>query len=217
MTINGHGGSALAHDHGPAASDDVRRRKADLRARALARRAEIWRRAGVDAGASLAERFLEAVSPPSAGIVSAYVPLLHEIDVWPLLTRLHARGHGCALPVAERRGVPLVFRQWAPDTPLSPGLFGVPEPDGGSPVLRPDLVGVPLVAFDRAGGRLGYGAGFYDRTLAALRRTAPVVAVGIAFAGQEWPQVPTEPHDEPLDWIITEREAIRVAPAAGAP
>jgi 5-formyltetrahydrofolate cyclo-ligase len=106
----------------------------------------------------------------------------------------------------------LVFRQWKPGDPLVAGKMDIPEPRASAPVLDPDLLFVPLAAFDRAGQRIGYGAGFYDVTLEALRARKPIVAVGVAYAAQEVEAVPREDHDERLDFILTERELI-VIPA----
>ncbi len=103
----------------------------------------------------------------------------------------------------------MVFKAWDFDMPLSPGSFGVPEPDPSAPCLEPDLVLVPLVGVDAAGQRLGYGAGQYDRTLAGLRAQKSVFALGLAWSVQETDAIPTEPHDQPLDALVTER-AFRV-------
>jgi 5-formyltetrahydrofolate cyclo-ligase len=115
-----------------------------------------------------------------------------------------------ALPVVTARGLPLGFRRWRPGDVLVSGAFGLLVPGPSAEPVMPQLVLVPLLAFDRQGGRLGYGAGFYDRTLAVLRAAGPVIAIGVAYADQEVPAVPVEPHDQPLDWIATEREILAV-------
>jgi 5-formyltetrahydrofolate cyclo-ligase len=140
--------------------------------------------------------------------VSGYVPIGEEADVMPLLARLAGRGHPTALPAVTERGRPLVFRAWSPGEDLQPGWYGIPCPAGSAPECRPDVVLVPLLAFDRRGHRLGHGAGFYDRTLEELRRHGPALAVGIGFAVQELAHLPAEPHDQPLDWIVTDRETM---------
>ncbi|WP_114394355.1 5-formyltetrahydrofolate cyclo-ligase [Oleisolibacter albus] len=154
--------------------------------------------------------------PPDT-IVAGYWPKGDELDVRPLLRALGARGLRTALPVVAGRGWPLLFRLWRDGHPLVPGAFGVMEPMAEAPVVQPDLVLVPLLAFDRQGWRLGYGAGFYDRTLDALRQEGRpgrgVVAVGIGYAAQEVASVPRDAYDQPLDWIVTERGAFR--PGAG--
>lgn len=137
-----------------------------------------------------------------------------EIDVRPLMSELHARGHPCCLPVTGRRGEPLAFRAWTPQTAMVQATFGTSEPPPDAAVLEPDLLIMPLLAFDRAGWRLGYGAGYYDRTLRALRGRKPILAVGVAYAGQEVPAVPHGAGDEQLDWIVTEDAAMRVGVSA---
>jgi 5-formyltetrahydrofolate cyclo-ligase len=114
-----------------------------------------------------------------------------------------------ALPVVERRGAPLVFRRWRPDMALKPGAYGIPAPPEDAPTLTPDIVLVPLVAFDRFGHRLGYGGGYYDRTLARLRAERPVQAIGCAHAAQEVARIPAMATDARLDWLLTERGARR--------
>jgi 5-formyltetrahydrofolate cyclo-ligase len=146
--------------------------------------------------------------------VSGYWPVQDELDPRPLMLALAARGAQLALPVAEARGRPLRFRAWRPDDPLAPGALRIPEPLASAPEVLPDLVLVPMLAFDRRGFRLGYGAGFYDRTLALVRATKPVLAVGLAYAAQESDAVPVGTHDEPLDWVVTEAGATRLG---GAP
>lgn len=164
-----------------------------------------------EAGGFVAERLLGAVTLPEGCVVSGYWPVGDELDVRPLLTQLHGMGHPIGLPVVIARGQPLGFRRWEPGTPMVEATYGIRVPEAGAPELVPAFLVVPLLAFDRAGHRLGYGGGFYDRTLAALRRTGPVLAVGVAFAAQEVAAVPRDPLDQRLDWIVTEREVIRVA------
>ena len=181
--------------------------KQALRAVLRARRARAAT-AGEEAARTLAERFLRAVPLPPGAAVAGYFPIGDEIDVRPLLRRLGAEGRPLALPAVTGIGGPLVFRFWREGDPLTDGPLGTREPPAGAPELRPDVVIVPLLAFDRHGYRLGYGGGYYDRTLAALRRRGKVLAVGAAFAAQEVPAVPRGRHDAPLDWIVTDREAI---------
>jgi 5-formyltetrahydrofolate cyclo-ligase len=139
-----------------------------------------------------------------AGIVAATWPLGSEADLRPALAALAARGVACALPV--------VFRAWSPGLDLVPGRYGVAVPPATAPVVVPDIVLVPLLAFDRHGARLGYGGGFYDRTLADLRaRPRPVLAAGVGFAFQEVAAVPRDDRDQPLDWLVTENGAVAAA------
>jgi 5-formyltetrahydrofolate cyclo-ligase len=182
--------------------------KAALRAEGRRRRLDAARRLA-DAPARLAAHVAGAVALPPKSVVSGYVAMPDEIDPAPLLADLRARGHLTALPVVVARDAPLAFRAWAPGEPLEPGVLGIPAPIVAAPVVVPHLMLVPLVAFDAAGRRLGQGGGFYDRTLAGLRAGgAPLVALGVAFSVQEFPALPAEPFDEPLDGIATE-EGIR--------
>lgn len=177
--------------------------KAALRATMALRRAEAHATVPAEA---FAGRLLEALD--DAAPVAAYWPMRTEADPRPVLAALHARGIPLALPVVLGRGQPLAFRAWAPGAAMVPGGFGVQVPAEDRPVVPRALV-VPLLAFDRAGFRLGYGGGFYDRTLAALRATGPVLAVGLAYAVQEVAHVPRTIDDQRLDRIVTECETIR--------
>ncbi|MBI4724783.1 MAG: 5-formyltetrahydrofolate cyclo-ligase [Rhodomicrobium sp.] len=140
-------------------------------------------------------------------IAAGYYPVRDEIDPLALLRSLYGRGLRVALPKTQA-GAVLIFREWIPGTPLTCGKFGLHEPDEAYPEVLPDLVLVPLLAFDRKGNRLGYGAGYYDAVLRTLRRAGPVVAMGIAFDEQEFPEIPREPQDEPLDMILTPSRVI---------
>ena len=137
-------------------------------------------------------------------VVSVFLPIRDEPDTRPLLAELAVAGHATALPATPPRGEPLRFRAWRSGEPLAAGRFGTAEPTSAAPLVDPDLLFVPLVAFDRRGFRLGYGAGYYDGALERLRRLKPVLAVGVAFADQEVESVPTEPHDQRLDAVLTE-------------
>ena len=144
------------------------------------------------------------------GPVAGFFPFGSEIDVRPLMTALHDLGCALALPVIVGREKPLEFRQWTLSDPLHPGPMGILQPGPDAPILRPALVLTPLLAFDRQGWRLGYGGGYYDRTLTQLGQIPPVVAVGVAFSGQEIAEVPHQPHDRRLDFVATELELIRI-------
>jgi len=177
-------------------------------AKRVARRAARLARKGQDPalGRALARHLLVGMPPPPGAAVSSFWPMGEEIDIRPLLAELHARGHAVLLPQTPPLGQPLVFRRWQPGIAMVAEPFGTQYPDG--PVMRPDWLLVPLLAFDRAGRRLGYGGGYYDRTLAGL---PGAVAVGCGYACQEIVEVPAGPLDARLDAIATEREVIRVA------
>ena len=185
--------------------------KATLRREALARR-DAAAKNNAQAGQSLRDRFLSAIPLPPAAVVSGFWPMGDEIDVRPLLEALIARGHAVALPTVVRRGEPLLFRAWRPDDALVPATLGTSVPAADKPELRPQIVITPLLAFDARGFRVGYGAGYYDMTLARLRAAGDVLAVGVGYDAQEVDTVPIEDWDQPLDWIVTERRALRVQP-----
>jgi len=145
-------------------------------------------------------------------VVAGYWPLGSELDVRPLMIRLVAAGAALVLPVVRAAGQPLEFRRWQPGDPLQPGEYGVMQPLSTAPVAIPALLLVPLLAFDKDGWRLGYGAGYYDRTLAELRDrqgTEPPLAIGIAYAAQEMPALPHHAGDHKLDGVVTEQAARR--------
>jgi 5-formyltetrahydrofolate cyclo-ligase len=194
--------------HSPLPSDDPAGAKRRCRAAAGEARARAQAAAGPAAGPKLAAIGLGFLGLEPA-TVSGFKPFAGEIDVLPLMARLAAEGWRTALPVVAGRDRPLVFRAWAPGEPTVAGAWSIDVPPDSAPEVRPDVLLVPMLAFDRAGFRLGYGGGFYDRTLGALRAVKPIVAVGVAFAGQEMAEVPREAHDEPLDWILTEQGASR--------
>jgi 5-formyltetrahydrofolate cyclo-ligase len=137
-------------------------------------------------------------------VVSAYHPFRDEMDPGPAMEKLRALGARTALPVLTKKGEPLMFRLWEPGDPMILNGMGIMEPLDTAPLTDPDMLLVPLLAFDRAHNRLGYGGGFYDRTLAGLRVRKTILAIGIGYACQEVPEVPTEPWDGRLDRIATE-------------
>ena len=173
--------------------------KRAVRARMLAAR-EAW---DPQCGGALAEHVLRESAPPAGAVVSGFWPIGHEIDIRPLLLALHARGHPVVLPETPKRGNPLIFRVWHPGIAMVPERFGTLRPDGEA--REPDFLLVPLLAFDRRGHRLGYGAGYYDRTLAGLPGR---FRLGMAYAAQELDEVPAGPYDEPLDAVATEQGVI---------
>ncbi len=186
--------------------------KRTLRAQALAHRDALAARHG---GEAAAMRFLEAVPLSPASIVAGYWPMRNELDPRPLLRRLNNAGHQCALCVVDGRRRPLTFRHWQPGMALEPGVFGTAVPPASAGVLTPNIVLTPLLAFDEEGYRLGYGGGYYDRTLAGLRASGGErhVAVGLAYEGQRVESVPHDAPDQRLDWIITEARVRHLAVA----
>jgi 5-formyltetrahydrofolate cyclo-ligase len=142
-----------------------------------------------------------------ATVVSGFWPIKEEIDVRPLLIELFNRGCQLALPVVTGKGQRLLFRAWRPGDSLEAGVFGTLQPSTRRETVEPEALLVPLLACDQDGWRLGYGGGFYDRTLAALRARGKITAVGVGFDGQLVPAVPHGPQDQRLDWLLTDRRA----------
>ena len=186
--------------------------KRAARAAALARRADA---AGDAPGRArqAAGHLIAAIGGRQRAVVSAYLPMGDEIDPLPAMHSLHGLGYRLCVPVTGRRGELLRFREWHPGTALVSGRMGIREPAEGA-MLAPEVLIVPLLAFDRRGYRLGYGGGFYDRTLAALRAEGPVTAFGFAYAAQEVAAVPIEHTDERLDAVVTEAGVIVPASAS---
>jgi 5-formyltetrahydrofolate cyclo-ligase len=179
------------------------RSKAELRARALAAREAISETKRNKAAQTLAKRGLPFQIAPGT-IVSGYSPIRNEIDPVPLMEKLAAQGARLALPTVTARGKSLIFRAWSPGDRLTLGMLGIPEPSPAAAEVVPDIMLVPLAAFDRIGHRIGYGAGHYDHTFAHLRKTKAVIGIGLAFAAQEIEAIPALPHDVRLDFVLTE-------------
>lgn len=175
--------------------------KAQLRAQALAARGQGGDQAALDA-------HLRAVLAPYAGqALAGYWPMRDEADPRPAMS---AHDGPIGLPVVTAKAVPLIFRRWLGDA-LESGPFGTQHPPASAALVVPQVLIVPLAGFDRDGNRIGYGGGYYDRTLELLRAAGPVAAIGLAFAVQELPAIPAEPFDQPLDMIVTDRETITIA------
>jgi 5-formyltetrahydrofolate cyclo-ligase len=181
--------------------------KAALRQSALARRDAMpaaERSAAVEA--VVRRPFPVALAPGM--IVSGYSPMRSEFNPVPLMRKLADAGAKLALPVTPKRGNPLVMRAWAFGDELTSGVWGIREPKPEAPEVFPDVMLVPLAAFDRSGHRIGYGAGYYDMTIARIRAMKAVTAIGLAFAAQEVARVPATPFDQKLDLVLTEAEII---------
>ena len=181
--------------------------KRTLRSAMLAWRSgleEAERRAAADGLLATLRRERPIKTP---AVVSGFWPIKEEIDIRPLLVELSNEGCQLALPVVQGKGLPLIFRAWRPGDPLEAGVFGTLQPSAKREVMEPDALIVPLLACDEEGWRLGYGGGFYDRTLAGLRAKKTITAVGVGFNDQLVPQVPHGPSDQRLDWLLTDKRA----------
>ncbi|MBL4739436.1 MAG: 5-formyltetrahydrofolate cyclo-ligase [Sneathiella sp.] len=163
----------------------------------------------IDANAAIlaANNLFKSIDLPADAKISLYLPIGSEIETAPLFEGLKARNITTLLPVVEGKDRPLIFKEWAVGHPLDNGHFNVPVPIENAKNMAPTILLVPLLAFDANGYRLGYGGGFYDRTLEALRANSGCMAVGYAYAGQEVAQVTIDKFDQPLDWLVTEKEA----------
>ncbi|MFZ0837481.1 MAG: 5-formyltetrahydrofolate cyclo-ligase [Xanthobacteraceae bacterium] len=187
--------------------DQIAQRKAELRKEGRARRDALPVDQQSAAAQAIAERGLPVPVSPGT-VVSGYSPLKFEISPLPLMRHCARDGAKLALPVIQGRGSPLIMRAWAFGETLGSGVWGIREPKAEAPEVFPDILIVPLLLFDRSGYRLGYGAGYYDMTIARLRAMKPVTAIGLAFAAQEIAEVPKTPRDARLDLVLTEREII---------
>jgi 5-formyltetrahydrofolate cyclo-ligase len=185
--------------------------KKEMRRAAKTARGAAFARLGTGASERIAEHGIAFAGKPAPAIVSGFLSIGEEIDPTPLMQRLLGEGYRLCLPVMEGKGLPLVFRAWSPGEPLAETTWGIREPLPEAPVLDPDIVLGPLLAFDERGYRLGYGGGFYDRTLARLRALKPIVSIGIAFDEQKVDAVPHVDYDERLDWILTPTGPLKCA------
>jgi 5-formyltetrahydrofolate cyclo-ligase len=181
--------------------------KAVLRAEALALRDALPTADRKAAAETIAAHPFPVALAPGV-IVSGFFPMKTEINPMPLLRELADAGAHLALPAIAGRGTPLIMRAWHFGAPLEAGQWGIREPLADATEVAPDILIVPLACFDRQGHRIGYGAGYYDMTIRALRAKKPVTAIGIAFAAQEVPRVPATERDERLDLVLTEKETI---------
>lgn len=179
--------------------------KTRLRSEADARRRAIPADFRKTSAAAIARHFFDAVPIEQAQVVAGYWPIRDEIDTQAILLQLMQRGQAVCLPVVRGQNEKLDFRLWEEGAALYPSGFGILAPAETAPVAIPDIVLMPLLGFDRLGTRLGYGGGYYDRTLGALAQKP--LLIGLAFAAQEFPRIPRETHDHPLDMVITENGA----------
>jgi 5-formyltetrahydrofolate cyclo-ligase len=190
----------------------IHKEKSALRAHMKAWRASLDAAEMARAGAALAGHGLDFLpSLPPGSVVSGFAPMPDELRIWPLLRRLAESGVGLALPVMQGNALPLLFRAWKPGDPMDKGVWDIAQPKADKPELEPDILLVPLLAFDRQGWRLGYGGGFYDRTLSGLRSRKAVAAVGLGYDQQQVDAVPHLAYDQPLDWVLTPSGPIKCA------
>jgi 5-formyltetrahydrofolate cyclo-ligase len=188
-------------------STGVEDSKAALRREAMARRDALPAETRSTAAEAIASRPFPLPIKPGT-IVSGFMPLKSEINPLPLMRKLAEQGARLALPMIAGRGKPLIMRAWEFGAPLDRGQWDIREPKSEAAAVEPDILLVPLLAFDRAGHRVGYGAGYYDLTITQLRARKPIMTVGLAFAAQEVPAVPATPRDARLDLVLTECEVI---------
>ena len=197
--------------------NDLTDQKATLRKEAFARRREAHAADLSSNGAAsraAMEHFLVARLHTGAGVISGYRPIRTEIDPTPLMEALDAAGHRLCVPVIQGRGLALRFREWRPGAEMVEGAFGALVPAAGD-WLEPQLLIAPLLAFDAAGWRLGYGGGFYDRSLKELRAERHTLAIGFAYSAQQVDAVPRSSTDQPLDAVVTEHGLMRLAKGQG--
>jgi 5-formyltetrahydrofolate cyclo-ligase len=178
--------------------------KRESRSAALKLRIAIHEEQKAKAPLALAGTGLDFARLKAGLTVSGFYPYKSEIDVLPLLARLDSEGFVTCLPIVKAERQPLIFRRWAPGEPTIPGIWQIRMPTEDAAEVEPDVLLVPLLAFDGDGYRLGYGGGYYDRTLASLRGRKAVTAIGVGYAGQEVEHVPRGPMDQPLDYVLTE-------------
>jgi 5-formyltetrahydrofolate cyclo-ligase len=172
-------------------------------------RSAAFARHGSAAADRLARHGLAFAGIAPAAVVSGFSAIGDEIGALPLLKALAHDGHPLCLPVMQGKGRPLLFRAWTPGDATSAAVWGIQEPLASAELLEPDVLLVPLLAFDARGYRLGYGGGFYDRTIAGLRARKPVTAIGLAFDEQRVDDVPHSAEDQRLDWVLTPSGAVR--------
>lgn len=185
--------------------------KARLRGEALARRDALDPEARKAGARTVAETVFGIPALAESDLVGGFWPIRSEIDPRPLIEKLFARGQRVALPKVTPGG--LVFREWRPGEALVRGGFGLSEPRDDLPEVVPTALIVPLAAFDRTGNRIGYGKGYYDQAIERLSGRGPLLTIGIAFSAQEIAHVPAEPHDRPLDHLVTETGPVPLARA----
>jgi 5-formyltetrahydrofolate cyclo-ligase len=190
-------------------ADGTKSEKKVLRATMKRVRAEAVARHGAVACERIVGHGIGFAGVSTPAWVSGFLPIGEELDPAPLMARLAADGYRLCLPVMEAKGKPLLFRAWSPGDALEEVMWGIREPLASAPLVEPDVLLSPLLAFDRFGYRLGYGGGFYDRTLARLRSLKTVVAIGLSLDEQKVDAVPHADYDERVDWVLTPSGPLR--------
>lgn len=181
----------------------IKEEKQALRAAAKERRRNAFKRHGISASEAVATHDFARCKLQPSQAVSAFLAIGEEIDPLPLMRRLWAAGHAVGLPVMVGKDRPLVFRRWREGAPLDEVKWGIREPTADAPIIVPDVMLVPLLAFDARGYRIGYGGGFYDRSIAEIRAVKPVITIGLAYDELEVDAVPHDAYDQRLDWVLT--------------
>ena len=192
---------------------DLKSAKAQLRKTASKARkdaASLAAQAGQNVSLEIALRLQSTDFLQNGLVISGFLPIGSEIDTRPILEICREMGLEITLPCVEQEAAPLIFRRWHPDDTLVKESFGTVAPAASAQELLPDLIIAPMLAFDRRGYRLGYGGGFYDRSLEKIRKIKPVRVIGVAYAAQEVEAVPIDEFDQPLDMVVTEREVINL-------
>lgn len=189
--------------------------KDNLRGQALALRASLSAETRAVAAREFTALFLSEISLNVPQVIAGYWPVREEMDVMPLLTALHGRGHTIVLPQVMRQDKLMTFRYWQPSAEMLDGPYGLKEPGADAPAVDPAVLIVPMVAFDARGHRLGYGAGYYDRCFSAWRAAGrDFIAIGAAYQQQAFDVVPAEGHDVPMNIIVTDKKIYRPVGAA---
>ncbi len=183
--------------------------KKDVRVLARSKRRETHNKNGREFCQKITQLFFDTQHFMPKTVFACYYPIGSEINSRPLIDDLNLKGHITGLPVITARNSALVFHLYRSGDDLIKGEFGVPEPHLSMPQVIPDVLIIPVLAFNSKGYRLGYGTGYYDRTLEDLRRIKPVKAIGVAYSNQQIDDMPVEDHDQKMDWIITEKEALK--------
>lgn len=184
--------------------------KKEYRVDARATRRSFHQKNGNAFSKKIKEHFFASQHFMPQTVFAVYYPIGSEVNSRPLIDTLNDMGHITALPVIKDRQSALEFRVYRSEQKLNKGAFGVPEPSPNMPTVIPDFLIIPMLAFNKQGYRLGYGTGFYDRTLTEMRRAKPIKAIGVAYSVQQIDDMPVESHDEKMDWIITEKEALKI-------